>query len=244
VLDTLLTWRFAIEAAVALLAGLVRGFSGFGAALILSPGFTLVMATADAVAMTILLNTATVTQLLIPALRQTRWREVAPMGIAAMVVIPFGSLLLTSLDGALVRRVIGAIVLGFSVALLAGWRYRGPRTLAANLIVGGLGGLLTGVAAVGGPPIILYFLSGDRPMAENRAGFISFFAFTQLAAVPSFLWQGLVTWELLWRTALLAPVYLIATQAGARLFGRASERLAHRLALGLLVVIGLATLVR
>ena len=229
---------------MALVAGLVRGFSGFGAALILAPGLTLVMVPADAVTMTILLNTATASQLLLPALRQTRWRDVGPMAAAALAVIPFGSLLLTALDGLVVRRVIGAIVLGFSVVLLAGWRYRGGRSLPANLVVGALGGLLTGLAGVGGPPIILYFLSGDRPMAENRAGFISFFAVTQLAALVPLLWQGLVTGELLLHTALLVPVFIVATHAGARLFKYASEKLAHRLALGLLVAIGLATLLR
>jgi uncharacterized protein len=243
-LETVLTAGFLVQAMVALAAGLVRGFSGFGAALILAPGFTLVMAPREAVVLTVLLNSGAIAQLLFPALRQTRWREVGPMGAAAMIAIPVGSLLLIGLDGAVIRRAIGGIVLGFSVVVLAGWRYRGPRGLPVNLLVGTLGGLLTGAAAVGGPPIILYFLSSDRPMAENRASFISFFAVIQLAAVPVFLWEGLVTWELVGRTALLLPVFLVATYIGARLFGRASDRLARRLALGALVLIGLATLIR
>jgi uncharacterized membrane protein YfcA len=222
----------------------VRGFSGFGAALIMAPGFTLAMAPREAVVVTVLLNASVVTQLLIPALRQTRWIDVGPMSAAAVIAIPFGSLILIGLDGAVMRRAIGTIVLAFSLAMLAGWRYRGPRGQFANLLVGVLGGLLTGAAGVGGPPIILYLLSGDRPMAENRAGFISLFALIQLVAVPVFLWQGLVTWELVWRAALLVPVYLVATHVGARLFIRASERLARRLGLAFLVFVGLATLIR
>jgi uncharacterized membrane protein YfcA len=244
VFETILTAGFLVEAMVAIAAGLVRGFSGFGAALILAPGFTLVMAPREAVVMTVLLNSSALVQLLFPALRQTRWRDVGPMGAAAVIAVPFGSLLLIGLDGAVIRRVIGAIVLGFSAVSLAGWRYRGPRGLPANLLVGTLGGLLTGAAAVGGPPIILYFLSSDRPMAENRASFISFFALIQLAAVPVFLWEGLVTWALVGRTALLLPAFLVATHVGAKLFTRASDRLARQLALGALVLIGLATLIR
>jgi uncharacterized membrane protein YfcA len=243
-LETVLTAGFLVATTVTAAAGLVRGFSGFGAALILAPGFTLVMAPREAVVMTVLLNTSAATQLLFPALRQTNWREVGPMSAAALVGLPFGSLILVGLDGAVIRRVIGAIVLGFSVVASTGWRYRGPRGQAVNLLVGALAGLLTGAAAIGGPPIILYLLSSDRPMAENRAGFISFFALIQVAALPVFLWQGLVTWELVWRTALLLPVYLVATHVGAHLFSRASERLARRLALGVLLLIGLATLIR
>lgn len=243
-LETVLTAGFLVQAMVALAAGLVRGFSGFGAALILAPGFTLVMAPREAVVLTVLLNSSAIAQLLFPALRQTRWRDVGPMGAAAVIAIPVGSLLLIGLDGAVIRRAIGAIVLGFSVVALAGWRYRGPRGLPANLLVGTLGGLLTGAAAVGGPPIVLYFLSSDRPMAENRASFISFFALIQLTAVPVFLWEGLVTWELVERTALLLPGFLVATHVGARLFCRASDRRARQFALGALLVIGLATLIR
>jgi len=244
VLTVGLTAGFLVEATVAIAAGLVRGFSGFGAALILAPGFTLVMAPREAVVLTVLLNSSAVAQLLFPALRRTRWIDVGPMGAAAVVAIPFGSLLLIGLDGAVIRRAIGAVVLGFSVVVLAGWRYRGPRGLPANLLVGMLGGLLTGAAAVGGPPVILYFLSSERPMAESRASFISFFALIQIVAVPVFLWEGLVTWELVGRAALLLPAFLVATHVGARLFTRASDRLARQFALGALVLIGLATLIR
>ncbi|MBI3517298.1 MAG: sulfite exporter TauE/SafE family protein [Proteobacteria bacterium] len=235
---------FLIQTLVALTAGLVRGFSGFGAALVMAPGFTLVTDPRDAVAMTILLNVSTSAQLLLPALRATRWRDVGPMSAAAVLAIPFGAWILVTLDGTVIRRAIGALVLGFSVVLLAGWRYRGARTQPANLLVGGLGGLLTGATGFGGPPLILYFLAGDRPMAENRAGFISFFAITQLVTVPLFVWQGLVTWALIWSTALLVPIYLIATHVGAKLFTHASERVVRLIALGFLVLIGVVTLVR
>jgi uncharacterized membrane protein YfcA len=244
VLDTVLTLPFLIAVAVAVLAGLVRGFSGFGAALILAPGFTLVMPAREAVAMTVLLNAATATQLLLPALRVARWREIGPMAAASVSMIPFGSLLLIGLEGAIIRRGIGVIVLGFSLVMLAGWRYRGGRTLARNLIVGALGGGLTGAASIGGPPIILYFLAGDRSMAENRAGFICFFAITQISALPVFLWEGLVTWDLVGAAALILPAYLLATYAGAHLFTRASETFARRFALTILVLIGAATLIR
>jgi uncharacterized membrane protein YfcA len=244
VFTAILTLTFLIEIAIVGVAGLVRGFSGFGAALIMAPGFTLVMAPREAVAMTVLLNVLTVLQLLLPSLRIARWRDIGPMAAGAAFGLLLGSLILSAVDGALMRRAIGIVVLGFSLVMLVGWRYRGGRSLPANLLVGAAAGWLTGAAGIGGPPVILYMLSGDRPIDENRAGFISFFAIIQLVALPVFLWQGLVTWELVWRTALLVPVYLLATHAGAKLFHRTGETLAQRLALSLLMLIGLVTLLR
>ena len=243
-IEALLTPSFLVQLAVAAMAGLVRGFSGFGAALILAPGFTLVLPAQDAVVMTVLLNFTTITQLLLPALRRADWREMWPMGLAGMVGVPFGSVLLIAIDDSVIRRAIGAAVVGFAVAMLAGFQYRGRRSRGASLVFGALGGVLTGSAGVGGPPVILYFLSSDRPIANSRAAFIVFFTFIQIAALPVFLATGLVTWALIWRTALLVPLYLVTTQIGALLFARASEGLARRLALGSLVMIGTLALLR
>jgi uncharacterized membrane protein YfcA len=244
VLAALLTTAFLTQAAVAVIAGFVRGFSGFGAALILAPGFTLVMPAQDAVVMTVLLNFSTVTQLLLPALRRVEWREMGPMGLAGAIGVPLGSVLLLVVDDATLRRAIGAVVLVFSIVMLAGWRYRGGLSLAKTMLAGGLGGVLTGSAGVGGPPVILYLLSGERPLADSRAAFIVFFAILQVVALPVFFMSGLISWELVGRTALLVPLYLAATQLGAYLFTRSSEQLARRLALGVLVVIGVATVLR
>jgi uncharacterized membrane protein YfcA len=243
-LSIVLSLTFLVEAAVVTAAGLIRGFSGFGGALILSPGLALVGTPREAVTMTVLLNSTTIFQLLWPALHQARWRDVGPMAGSAALTIPFGAMILLVVDAATLRRGIGAVVLGFSLVLLAGWRYRGRRTQPANLLVGAIGGILSGAAGFGGPPLILYFLAGDRPMAENRAGFIVFFALIQIVVVPTFLWAGLITWELVWRTVLVVPVYLIATHVGARLFRHADDRLARRVALGFLVLIGAATVLR
>ena len=240
----MLSLTFLVEAAVVTVAGLIRGFSGFGGALVLSPGLSLVGTPREAVTMTVLLNTTTFFQLLWPALRRARWRDVGPMVGGAALTIPFGAMILLVVDAMTLRRGIGAVVLGFSLVLLAGWRYRGDRTVLASLVVGALGGVLSGAAGFGGPPLILYFLAGDRPMAENRAGFIVFFALTQLVVVPTFLWTGLITGELIWRTLLVMPVYLLATHVGAQLFRFADDRLARRIALIFLLLIGAATVLR
>src|SRR3954462_5077624 len=104
VLAAPVTTAFLTQAAVAVIAGFVRGFSGFGAALILAPGFTLVMAAQDAVVMTVLLNFTTITQLLRPALARIQWRELGPMGGAGMIGVPLGGVLLLVVDDAMLRR--------------------------------------------------------------------------------------------------------------------------------------------
>ena len=153
--------RWVLIGVTVLLAGVVRGFSGFGAGLVMVPALTLLLGPTVAVPTVVLMEVVASAQLVPPALRQVRWKTVGPLALAAVLMIPLGSLGLAALDPHWLRRVISLIVLLFVAILATGWRYRrrpGPVVTAA---VGGVSGLLTGLGGVGGPPVILFWLSGS-----------------------------------------------------------------------------------
>ena len=105
--------------------------------------------------------------------------------------------------------------------------------------------MMQGMTGIGGPPVIFYLLSsGDRPVAENRAGFIALFAAMQVSGVPSVWFSGLLSWDAFWLSLILAPVYTLATGLGARLFHPGRERLYKRVTLGFLLAMGAAALLR
>ncbi len=58
------------------------------------------------------------------------------MGLISIVTVPVGAWLLVTVDAELMRRVIAGVVIVFTLVLLAGWRYRGPRTTATHAGVG------------------------------------------------------------------------------------------------------------
>ncbi len=64
----------------------------------------------------------------------------------------------------MLRRWIAGVVVVFSLLLLNGARYEGPQRPATSIALGAFSGVLVGATGIGGPPIILYLLSGpDRP---------------------------------------------------------------------------------
>jgi len=231
--------------AVVFLAGLARGFTGFGAALILVPGLSLVMPATQAVVILFLLGVFNAFQMVPDAIRRARWTDIGPMSIAAVVAIPLGTAAMIWLDPEALRRLIGGVVISVALLMLSGWRYSGRRTLTKNVAVGGACGMMQGMTGIGGPPVIFYLLSsGDRPVAENRAGFIALFAAMQLSGVPSVWFGGLLTWDAFWISLILAPVYTLATGVGSRLFDPSREKLYRRVTLGFLLAMGTTALLR
>jgi uncharacterized membrane protein YfcA len=231
----------AIAAVVVVVAGIVRGFSGFGSAMIMSPALSLLFGPPSAIATMTLMEVPTLVQLLPDAWRHGDRRSVVPLGLAAMTMVPVGAWLLVHLDELVMRRAIGSLVLGFAAVLAIGWRYRGTVPLPLTLGVGASGGLLSGAMGTPGPPIILFYLSGPAEAKVARGSMIGFFAFTTATALVTYGWHGLYTEDVLWRAAGLLPAFAGGIWLGRRLFGRVSEVAFRRATLALLVLIGIAT---
>lgn len=230
-------------AAVALLAGLVRGFSGFGAGLVMAPAFALLIGPADGVPLMILLELVATGRLLPGVLPEVRARTVLTPGLTACLLVPVGALGLAFLDGALLTRLISLAVLAFVVLFASGWRSPRPPGTPALLGVGALSGLLTGVAGIGGPPMVVLVLSGPDAAARNRAHLIAYFGLTQTAALVIFAAQGILAWGHVGVGLGLGVPFLVGIQLGARLFRAAGERSYRGAVLALLTAIALVGLV-
>lgn len=224
-------------------AGLLRGFSGFGAGLVMVPALSLLAGPRLAVPTVILMEALAGSWLVPPAVRHARWKSILPLGAAAALTIPIGSLILGWLDPALLSKAISALVLLFAAILWTGWRYQGNPGMGASFGIGALSGALTGSAGIGGPPVILFFLSGPTTAPGVRASLICYFAITQVVALAAFIAGGLVTGDVLMATLILAPIFLVTTQAGTRLFGKVNEKLFRAVALTLLSLVALAGLI-
>ncbi len=233
----------AAAVAIVVAAGLMRGFSGFGGSMIISPGLALIFDTTHAVAVSILLNLLVTVQLVPAALPLVRWKEIAPMSTAALLMAPLGAFVLVSLDPVLMRRGIAVIVLCFAALLATDWRYKGTPGLTANLGTGALSGFLNGATGVGGPTLVLYVLAGPGSAAEKRADIICVFGIFILATASSFWGHGLYDTTTLWRAVLIAPFFLGAAWVGTRLFSRATDRIYYRVALAVLTAIAIAALI-
>jgi uncharacterized membrane protein YfcA len=226
----------AIAAVAVLAAGLIRGFAGFGSAMVNAPVLSLLWGPTIGVPVAALVEFVPAIQLTPRAIPIAHWRTIWIMGIPALVLIPAGLWLLITLPNEVARRFVAAVVLGLVAIMWSGWHYRGQRTVALSLGVGALSGLLSGTTGVGGPPVILYLMSGNDETTVVRANMIGFFTIVLIGMAVTFAIGGLFGPMVLWRTALMAVPFIIGIFVGARLFPLASQRTFRNIALTFLGV--------
>ena len=241
-IDDLLTLEMAIATATVAVAGLMRGFAGFGGTLVIVSALSLLFGPVQAVAVAMLLSSVVNVQLMPGALPLTNWREIAPMGVAALLTPSLGAMILIAVEPDTMRRVIALVVIAFSALLASGWRFKGRRSTRLSFAVGALSGVITGAVGAGGAPIILYIFSSGRPAAEKRANIISVFAILLVGTVGTFILQGIIDGQILWRAAFLAPVFLATAWIGQRTFQRADDRIYQRVALAVLFTVSAVAL--
>jgi len=235
-------WRILVAACVTALAGLMRGYSGFGTAVLLAPAYSVLWGPRIGVPVMLLMELFVSLQLLPKAFGDADRRVIVPIGAAAACMTPVGAFILLTADQDTLRRFIGGFVLVFGLLLMSGWRYHGARPLALNLGVGTLAGLLKGATGISGPPVILYLLAGPEEARRHRANLILFFATIAVISVIPPALGGLVGLPVAAKLVLLLPVLLVCVPLGARLFHVLPERWYRRLALVFLVATGTITL--
>lgn len=228
--------------AAVLLAGFLRGFVGFGAALIAVPSLSLVFSPAVAIPIACLSGLPSVIQFLPTAIRHADRPFVAPMALAAFLAAPLGTWLLVSAAPELVRIGIGVTVLAMAAFLHRGWRLtRRPGKLLL-LAVGGAAGFIQGIAGVGGPPVVAVALSRAGDAVTQRANVIAAVTALALSTVLP-LWRlGLFTEEVLWLSLVFVPLHTGAAWLGARFFRHSGDRHFRAAALLTLSAIGAFTL--
>jgi uncharacterized membrane protein YfcA len=109
-------------AVVALVAGLVYGFAGFGSALIFIPLTTLVLPPAVAIAAFSLLALAALVTVVPRAWGLADRRAVCVMLAASVLVTPVGVLVLRIASEEVLRAIVAGLTLATLAALVAGWR--------------------------------------------------------------------------------------------------------------------------
>jgi uncharacterized protein len=214
---------FWIVALTALVAAVVRGFSGFGAGLIFMPIAAATLGPKPAAGILYVIDTILILPFVIKAVRLVDWREMLPLGIGAVVTVPAGVAVLLYVDPITLRWGLSLAILVSVGALAAGLRYRGPTRVPLSLAVGALAGFMSGSAQIPGPPVLIYWLGRKVVSGTMRANAIVFFMFTTVISGIGFLYGGIFTADVMTKSAALLPVYGVGIFAGSLLFGRASE---------------------
>lgn len=232
----------AVLAVTAFVAGLARGFSGFGSALIFMPLASTAIGAQVASPLLLIVEMIAAASLVPGAARIANRREVMLMAIGSLVGVPLGTLVLLHADPLAIRWMIVALIVPLLILMIAGWRYPRPPTAPATTLVGVLAGFFGGVAQVGGPPVVLYWLRDATTAAVTRASLILYFAVSDVIILASYLWGGLFTRTVIGLALVAGPVFGIGLWIGSHMFGLASDLTFRRVCYALIAASALISL--
>jgi uncharacterized membrane protein YfcA len=226
----------------AFVAGVVRGFSGFGTAMIFLPVAAQVLEPVWAVIVLIVMDVIGPLPAIPRALKDGHPRDLARLVLGTLLALPLGLAVLFSADPTMFKIAVSVITLVLLVVLISGLRYHGPMRPPLIYGTGMLAGFLGGAVAIPGPPVILLYMASPHPAKVIRANttaflfsydvmmLIGFTILGQLGGVPMVL--GLIT----------ALPYLAGNLVGGRVFRPGYERVYRGVAYAIIAASALSGL--
>jgi uncharacterized membrane protein YfcA len=239
---SLTTW--ALSSLCIFVAAFIRGFTGFGLAVVGVPSLSLFFAPAEIVPSIMILAIIAGLQLIPKIWRKVDWRLLLPTLLGAAIGTPLGTWLLAGVPADGMRVLIGLAVLAAAFAVQLGFRFARRPHAAVNAGFGAIAGLTGGAAAMPGPSVIFLFLAMPIAHAAGRASLILFFQVSAMMSAVSASFGGLMPVHALILGAALIPAMLIGNWLGDRVFDQASAKTYRRVVVLLLAGLGAVAAIR
>ena len=241
-LDGVSAAGLAVAGGAAVAGGLVRGFTGFGGALVMVPVLSLVLGPGTALAAVCASGVPVILQLLPAALRHAERAFVLPFATAAFAAAPVGTLVLVAVSPGAMKIAISLAVLAMTALMARGWRFPASAGKGFMAALGVAAGLVQGASGVGGPPAVAAALARHGSPETQRGNVIGAVSALGLCAAVPYWFHGFFTVEAVAVAVVILPAYLGATWAGIRLFAGRGKAWYRRAALAVLAAVGLVTL--
>jgi uncharacterized membrane protein YfcA len=224
------------------LGGFLRGFLGFGAALLIVPILSTILTPAMGLVILYLIDVPTNIYLMPPAIKKGNVRKVLPMIIAILCTIPIGFYFVYSIDPEIIRIVISFLVICMVILLASGWKPKGEIKIWTMIMGGSISGLVNGAAGVGGPPYVTVLMARNDNVETTRSNIILTMGFMSLFTLLTQIFYGMVSFNLVKVSIIAFPIYLGFTWFGARYFNKSGSGYFRKGALIMLITIALVTI--
>lgn len=228
----------AVTMIVALGAGFIRGFTGFGGPAFMLATLTWFYTPLAVIAKILVIELISSAYLFMHARREIAWRDTAAITIPTILTLPLGQWLLLDTNPQVMRQIIAAIILIATVSMLLGLRYRAALGTLGLVVVGLLGGIIFGATYIA-LIVVAAILLGPYDRHASRALMISWSFFVSGAyAFMSFV-SGAASVDDVLVALPGAAMYFIGTWFGARLFRGSAENMYRNVALVTLLILSI-----
>ena len=159
--------------------------------------------------------------------------------------LPIGVYLLCTLSEGTIQRLLGAMILLYSLWSLWNFSTSAPllRHQSWGFIAGFLSGVIVGATLASGPIVVAYLILRGYTKETFKATFLLWAMCTFCLLVPSYAISGVLTHQIfLWGITTL-PFSVLGMFLGIKLFDKMEERVFYRLIIVFLAFTGIRLLV-
>lgn len=229
---------------IVVFAGTIRGYSGFGFAIIAIIGMNLFFDPQQSVAVVLMLDLLCSIGLWRKAMQQADFQMLKYLISGAVMGIPIGYSVLLLIPADVLKFLICLGILGLAMLLFSEIKLLDGDKASAKIGSGIISGICTSSASAGGPIVIYYMLSSKLSPQTQRATLILFFIISDLLACIALLMGGMVDTQIVKIVAILIVPALIAVRIGQSLFFRKPPKSLKSFALPIIIVVAIVGMIK
>jgi len=205
-------------ALASLVAGLVRGFAGFGLSAVMFASVVTLLPPVELIPITYILEGLASVVMFRGGIRDADMKIVWGLTIFSAIGVPLGLYATTTVDPDSSKLVALLLVLGLTLLQLFQIRAAFLATKPGLYATGLASGIATGLASIGGMVVALYVLSQETAARQMRASLVMYLFLTMFTSIIYLLLYEVMTMQAVWRGIVFGPIMLVGVFAGKMLF--------------------------
>ena len=235
-------WSIIALSLIIFIASVVRGFTGFGLALVAVPLIQFFMPVTDTAVFIAMIN------VIFSLLYFRKSKEIVkdqPLGAMALwtgIGVAAGTVILKFVNPAYIQLIWGVLIIFIVISLVRGLNLNIRSERTALTLSGIFGGILAGATGITGPPVAIILSSMKTPKEKFNAIISIFILFAVTYALIFYLITGLIRKEIILLALCSVPAMLAGIYTGDRLVSHISQRTFTTVVYIVLVIMGFITL--
>lgn len=223
-------------------ASVVRGFTGFGLALVAVPLIQFILPVTDTAVFIALIN------MIFSIIYYRHSKAVVkgqPLGLMALwtgIGVASGTVILKFVNPAYIQLGWGVLIIFIVVALVHGINLHIRSDRSAMTLSGLFGGLLAGATGISGPPVAIILSSMNTPREKFNAIISIFILFAVTYALIFYMISGLIRIDTVMLALCCIPALLAGLYTGDKLASRISQKTFAAIVYVVLLIMGVITL--
>ena len=212
------TREFVIFAIIVLMAGIVRGFSGFALSALVMASAVIILPPVALIPICWWLEMAASVLMLKGGWKEADKRVAFSLALFSAVGVPLGLMLTTSLPVETSKIIALTIIAVLAATQLARLKIPFLATRAGLYSAGLIAGIASGLASVGGMVVALFVLSRNAHANQMRASLVLFLFIGSFTSMITLLLFGVMDQIAVARGLLFVPIVMVGVLIGQALF--------------------------